>query len=115
METIGQSLQQAREAKGLTLGDVQRITKIRTSYLEALETGAFSTLPGNVYIRAFIRTYAAGIGVDPQPFLARYENLYQEAQRQANAESVEKPPRMTHVVARHIWATVNGTMEWLGL
>lgn len=115
METIGRSLQQAREAKGFTMGDVQRITKIRTSYLEALEAGHFSSLPGNAYTRAFIRTYASGIGVDAQPFLARYQNLYEEALREAHPEPEAKAQPLVYPLAKRIWSTVNGTLEWLGL
>ncbi len=115
MDSIGDSLRQAREEKGLSLSDVQRITKIRSHYLEALEAGEFAILPGQAYERAFIRTYASAIGIDPQPYLARYDNLRAEAERELQAQQAGPPPSKSWLVARRILATLNGTMEWLGL
>ena len=115
VKTIGTSLKEAREQKGYSLSDVQRITKIRTNYLEALESGQFSALPDSSCERAFIRTYAAAIGVDHKLFTTRYDNLRQEEAREAQALLQVDPPSPSRQVAQRIWATLNGTMEWLGL
>lgn len=115
VEAIGTSLREAREKKGLTLSDVQRITKIRTVYLEALESGQFAVLPDRSCERSFIRTYASAIGVDPKLFTTRYDNLRQEEARVQQALLHVNPPSHSRQVAQRIWATLNGTMEWLGL
>ena len=55
---IGRILRQVREEKGLTLEQAEEKTKIRRKYIEALENEKYEVLPGPVYVRAFIRTYA---------------------------------------------------------
>jgi len=61
---VGEQLREARENKGLDLFRVERDTKIRMKYLEALEGGDFSDLPGEVYTRGFLRNYASYLGLD---------------------------------------------------
>jgi transcriptional regulator with XRE-family HTH domain len=63
-EELGQALSQARIARGLTLHDVERDTRISRSYLQALEQGELDTLPAPVYARAFTRTYAQYLGMN---------------------------------------------------
>ena len=70
MSSVGQTLREAREAKGLTLKDIQESTKIQPHYLKAIEEDRFDRLPGHFYTRAFIRTYAEHVGIDPKPLLA---------------------------------------------
>ena len=55
---IGQILRKAREEKGLTLEQAEEQTKIRRKYIEALENEKYEVLPGPVYVKAFIKTYA---------------------------------------------------------
>lgn len=113
---IGDWLRKAREQKGLSIIDVQDITKIRARYLEAIEAEDFAKLPGEAYTRAFIRTYAVGIGLEPGPLMTRYHDLYDctaadtVTQSSASAQ-VSAPVRLM----RNLFATLNGTMEWLGL
>jgi len=66
---LGKYLREAREAKGLSIDDVQELTKIQKRYLEAIEEGNYEILPGQFYVRAFIRQYAETIGVDVSGFL----------------------------------------------
>lgn len=72
MEEIGELLKQAREAQGMTLEDVERATMIRRKYLEAIEAGDFSQMPGEVQLKGFIRNYAAVVGLDPDRVLGRF-------------------------------------------
>lgn len=80
MREIGELLRRTREEKGLTLRDAQVETKIRTRYLEALERGDDSVVPGEVYFRGFLRSYANFLGLDGQELAARYKAL-KEAER----------------------------------
>lgn len=66
MSELGQVLQRAREEKGITLDDIQRITKIQRRYLEAIERGHFHVLPGHFYARAFIKSYAGNRRFGPE-------------------------------------------------
>lgn len=70
---IGLTLRQARENRGLTLEDVEEQIKIRKKYLEALENEQFDVLPGHVYVRGFIRSYARHLDLDSAELVSRYE------------------------------------------
>lgn len=74
MSELGQVLQRAREEKGVTLDDIQRITKIQRRYLEAIERGHFHVLPGHFYARAFIKSYAEAVGLDPQHLMSHFQS-----------------------------------------
>lgn len=100
MREIGELLRRTREEKGLSLKDVQVETKIRTRYLEALEHGDDSVVPGEVYFRSFLRTYANFLGLDGQELAARYRAL-KEAERASHA--VPAPPRRRAVRLPRSW------------
>ncbi|MCQ4087251.1 helix-turn-helix domain-containing protein [Saccharibacillus sp. JS10] len=72
MSDLGQQLKEARLQKGLSLEDVQEVTKIRKRYLEAIEQGDFKVLPGSFYVRAFIKTYAEAVDLDPEALLQNH-------------------------------------------
>ncbi len=74
MSSLGEYLKEARERKQLTLDDLQRITKIQKRYLKAIETGNFETLPGLFYARAFIKTYAETVGLDPEELFEQFKD-----------------------------------------
>lgn len=66
LHKLGDVLRSAREAKEIDLARVERDTKIRTRYLEALEAGDYRELPGAVYTKGFLRNYGAYLGLDPE-------------------------------------------------
>lgn len=67
---IGQKLKEARIEKGYTLDDLQQITKIQKRYLIAIEDDDFAALPGDFYVRAFIRQYAETVDLNADELLA---------------------------------------------
>lgn len=70
---IGKSLHDARVAKGLSLDDIQKTTKIQKHYLEAIEQENFDELPGDFYVRAFIKQFADTVGVDGTELLNEHD------------------------------------------
>jgi cytoskeletal protein RodZ len=70
MAELGRALFQARVARGLTIEDAERDTRISKRYLEALERDDFSAFPAPFYARAFLRTYAQYLGLDASQLLA---------------------------------------------
>jgi transcriptional regulator with XRE-family HTH domain/uncharacterized membrane protein len=70
-QELGKALTQARTARGLTLTDVERDTRISSKYIQALEEGQLETLPAPVYARAFMRTYAQYLGLNARDFVQR--------------------------------------------
>ncbi|WP_125606993.1 helix-turn-helix domain-containing protein [Lapidilactobacillus bayanensis] len=74
MDEVGKRLRSARIEKGYTLDDLQQITKIQKRYLLALEQGKFAELPGEFYVRGFIKQYAATVGLDSEQMVQDYED-----------------------------------------
>lgn len=72
---FGEQLKSARERQGLSLSELAARTKIRTDYLEALETGDFARLPERPYARAFLQRYALELDVEAAPLLADFDRL----------------------------------------
>ncbi len=72
---IGYALRLEREGKGLSLLEVSRISRVPTRSLEALEQGRFDDLPGDVFARGFLRSYARVLQVDPTPLVEAFDHL----------------------------------------
>jgi cytoskeletal protein RodZ len=87
---LGQVLRQAREEKGITLDDIQKATKIQKRYLEAIERGHFHVLPGHFYARAFIKSYAEVVGLDPSQILSHFQADLPVQQPQENMERLRR-------------------------
>lgn len=75
MTDLGQLLRKARTEKKISLEQLEETTKIRKRYLEAIEEGNYKVLPGNFYVRAFIKSYAEAVGMDPNEVLRMYQNV----------------------------------------
>jgi len=73
MGELGETLREARDAKGLSLEQVEEATRIRTVYLRALEEEDHGRLPPPVYVRGFLKNYAQYLGLDPQHVLTLYQ------------------------------------------
>jgi cytoskeletal protein RodZ len=75
MSDLGQLLRKARMDRKISLEDLQETTKIRKRYLEAIEEGSYKVLPGSFYVRAFIKSYAEAVGLDPAEVLRMYQSV----------------------------------------
>lgn len=64
MEIIGNLLYTERNKKGLEIEAVEQATGIRRAYLNALEQGKYEVLPGEVYVKGFLRNYGNYLGLD---------------------------------------------------
>src|SRR5439155_13215271 len=75
---FGSKLREARERRGVSLRQIANATKISVAVLEALERNDISKLPGGIFGRAFVRSYAVEVGLDPeatiQVFIAQFPN-----------------------------------------
>ncbi len=88
---VGETLQLARERKGVDLYRAERDTKIRLRYLSALEDGDYAELPAPVYTQGFLRNYAIYLGLEPDDILERWREEM-EQQRTATRVAVIPPP-----------------------
>jgi cytoskeleton protein RodZ len=73
MEGLGKKLRDARLARGLTLDDAYRITKIRPNRLEAIENEDFSLFDSLTYSKAAVLIYGKFLEVDVSPYLEAFE------------------------------------------
>lgn len=88
MQTVGELLRSEREKKGLAIKDAERATSIRALYLSAIEEGKYSVVPGEVYLKGFIRNYANYLGLDGQQMV----DLYRQQQQPVAAPPTSKDP-----------------------
>ena len=87
MFEIGNSLREARERQGLGYPEIELATKIRAKYIRALEEEDFTAIPGDAYIRGFLRTYADYLGLDSDVYVDEYASRFITSWRD------ELPPR----------------------
>ena len=69
---FGARLREARERRGLSLREIADVTKIAARSLEALERNDIARLPGGIFSRAFVRAYAAHVGLDPEETISEF-------------------------------------------
>jgi cytoskeletal protein RodZ len=93
---IGERLREARMRQKIDIADVETATKIRAKYLRALENEEFGLLPGNTFVKTFLRTYAEHLGLDPQLLLEEYRAEYEpraEGEMQPYAVAARQRPQ----------------------
>jgi hypothetical protein len=73
---IGNSLREARERQGLGYPEIELATKIRAKYIRALEEEDFTSIPGDAYIRGFLRTYSEYLGLDGDVYVDEYASRF---------------------------------------
>ncbi len=94
--SLGDKLREARINKGYTLNTMQQMTKIQKKYLQAIEEERFDEMPGNFYVRAFIKQYADVVGLNGDDLLEEYEqtlNLDSETEDAVAASGGDELPK----------------------
>jgi cytoskeleton protein RodZ len=91
---IGNSLREARLRQGYELPRVEADTKIRAKYLRALEEERFEVLPGETYVKGFLRTYSEYLGLDGQLYVDEFNSRF------TREEEPLAPPRPRKQLAR---------------
>ncbi len=131
MPTLGEELRRKREERAITLAEISESTRIGTRFLKAIETDNFSTLPGGIFTRSFIRAYAKQVGMNEDEAIALYQQQvtgssdepHEESSQTANASKPAPPPArelalpelkprrfepvtLRHASARTSWPTI---------
>lgn len=91
MFEIGNSLREARERQGLGYPEIELATKIRAKYIRALEAEDFTSIPGDAYIRGFLRTYADYLGLDSDVYVDEYASRFITSWRDELPQPRERP------------------------
>jgi cytoskeletal protein RodZ len=95
MEQLGSELKRAREASGISIHEMATRTKISITALECLERNDFSRLPGGIFGRAFVRSYATEVGMEPDAAVSRFSDLLEEAERAEAERKAAMRPEIT--------------------
>jgi helix-turn-helix protein/uncharacterized protein DUF4115 len=82
MFEIGASLREARVKRGLSPADVHKAIRIRDRYLQALEEERWELLPGDAYVKGFLRTYADFLGLDGNLYVDEYSSRFAQREEQ---------------------------------
>ena len=74
-ETLGEKLRQAREERGISISEVAEQTRISPHYLELIELDDYRTLPGGIFNKGFVKSYAKYVGIDEVEALQDYSKI----------------------------------------
>lgn len=73
--SVGEHLRRGREACGLQVGEIAQTLKLGARQVEALEAGDWQGLPGQTFVRGFVRNYARVVQLDPAPLMAQLDRV----------------------------------------
>ncbi len=93
-ESLGEKLRQAREARGISISEVAEQTRISSQYLEGIEADDYRTLPGGIFNKGFLKSYAKYVGVDEQEALQDYARLVASQDNQVNDDTKTYRPEV---------------------
>lgn len=106
MASFGENLRQARQARNITLQDISALTKIGTRALQALEDERFELLPGGIFNKGFVRSYARCVGLDEEKTVAEY----------MAAAKVAAPETDIQAMSSQVYAARESTHEpWIAM
>ncbi len=132
MFEIGNTLREARRARGLEILECEERTKIRGKYLRALEDEQFDVLPSPTYVRGFLKTYSEFLELDSQLVLDEHHSRFGAVNPvTGDVERAGRPPRRPSRRAKGItrgrrtevqllWLAIGGVMGlgllvWMGI
>lgn len=95
MKTVGLILKETRTAKNLTLDDIEKVTKIRARFLEAIEADDYSKLPSVTYAKGFVKNYAEYLGLNTGHILAFFRRQTRETPKSSLLPKQEEPLNRT--------------------
>lgn len=114
-ENIGTRLREAREKRGMSLREIAEVTRISVRVLEALEKNDISHLPGGIFSRSFVRSYAVQVGLDPEAAVEDFVKQFPHdtvtaghpaASSDDDVDSFESDKRMATVVIRLVAVSI---------
>ena len=109
--SLGSMITQARKSAGLSIDDLSASTNIRSSLLREMESDSFHKCGGETYARGHIRNIATKLGVDPQIFIAAFEEEQMRVDRSIKdllvENSVMRLPEQARKVSWKVLATIS--------
>jgi len=92
--TLGEKLRQAREERGFTVSEVSEQTRISSLYLESIENDDYSNLPGGIFNKGFVKSYAKFVGINEQEALLDYTRLISAVEGEDDGELKQYKPEI---------------------
>ena len=92
MSSLGIRLRELREAKGVSLDDIARSTRVGRRHLEALESETWGELPSPVFVKGFIRAYCEFLEASPDEALGLYREVTGETVKPDRLQSSMRTP-----------------------
>lgn len=107
-QSTGELLRTTREARGITLDEASRVTRIGKNYLTAIEEGRYDRLPNPAYLKGFLRSYAGYLGLSGDDVLRRYhaENAVPEPQPEPPPKRVREESSSDKGMKKYLLAGV---------
>lgn len=97
--TFGPRLRQERERRQISLSSIAANTKINQSLLEALERDDVRRWPSGIFRRAFLRSYATALGMNPDEIWKEFSERFPDPRPPVEAAADGPPPRVAAVVS----------------
>jgi cytoskeletal protein RodZ len=104
--SIGQKIKEARESLGLTIDDIKVKTKIRSRYLNALEEDNYDVIPGEAYVKVFIKSYARYVGLDGDELANEYQEIIDQEKKSEEEILNEKQQKKSSLFQNKLFKIV---------
>jgi cytoskeleton protein RodZ len=117
MPTIGERLGNARRASGLSISEVAARTKIPGWVLQQVERDEFGALPGGIFTRGFVTTFARDVGLNAEDITAEYRATYEAPVIAADDEAAAAATAASHskAVVHRAWGAMALVLALIGL
>lgn len=117
--TLGEKLKEVRDEKRISLAEASRATRIQVKYLEKLEEGKFSELPADVYVKGFLRSYAAYLGISDLALIKAYDRekeIQKNIKKKDLKETFNRPIDISTfaVTPKHLVVALSAILVFLG-
>jgi cytoskeleton protein RodZ len=106
MGSFGERIRREREMRGFTLESISSTTKIRTHILEALEKEEFDKLPGGIFNKGFVRSYARFLGMNEEQALKEFLEVAGDPEQPLPDPPVPRRPEIPQPKQRRSWGRV---------
>lgn len=115
-QTLGEKLRQARDERGISIAEVAEQTRISPHYLELIEQDDYRTLPGGIFNKGFVKSYAKYVGVDEAEALQDYARLISSQTNESEDElKTYRPEVLTDDNSSSNFSTIIFAVIILGL
>jgi cytoskeleton protein RodZ len=114
MERFCDELRWERERRKVSIETISEETKVSSRHLLALEAGEYSSLPGGVFRKGIVRSYLGALGLDEEPWIARFEASLRESGA-AGADSNDWIEFAENVRRNRMGNAPATGMRWMGV